>query len=73
MSMGDPSRGIFQEQALPPELLGRTAELIVYVDRSVIEVFVGDFALMSTRAYPLAGDLADMVGTFVVPGCADTM
>ena len=35
----------------------------------MIEIFVGDFALLSTRVYPLAGNMANAVGTFVGPGC----
>eukprot|EP00966_Prymnesium_polylepis_P079233 1836300-Prymnesium_polylepis.1 len=58
-----------QELALPSAMLGRATELAIYVDHSVIEVFVGDFAIMSTRVYPSAGNLADRVGTFVSPDC----
>ena len=41
----------------------------VYVDKSVLEVFVGDFVLLSARVYPSAGDGADKVGSFVTSGC----
>ena len=34
------------------------------------QVFVGDFAILTTRVYPSAGNLADMVGTFTTgEGC----
>ena len=59
-----------QRLSLPAAMLGRETELIVFVDHSVIEVFVGDAAIMSSRVYPSAWNLADRVGTFVEPGCA---
>jgi sucrose-6-phosphate hydrolase SacC (GH32 family) len=65
MSMG----GGTQVLELPEALLGRAVEVSVYVDRSVVEVFVGDFAIMSTRVYPSAGNLANRVGSFVSSGC----
>ena len=58
-----------QEMSLPAALLGQTTTLKVYVDHSVVEVFVGDFAIMSTRVYPTAGNSADSVGTFSSGGC----
>lgn len=34
------------------------------------QVFIGNFAMLTTRVYPTAGNLADMVGTFTTgEGC----
>ena len=63
------SPDMLQRLPLPSAMLGRTTELIVYVDHSVIEVFVGDVAIMSSRVYPSAANLADRVGTFLSPAC----
>ena len=42
--------------------------LRVWVDRSVIEIFVGTHTILTTRVYPLAGDKADRVATVLSPG-----
>ena len=45
--------------------------LRVFVDKSVLEVFVGEHTILSTRVYPVAGDAAARVGTFSSGGgCA---
>ena len=62
-----------QVVSLPPSVLGRTVELRVYVDKSVLEVLVGDFLLLSSRVYPVSGDGADRVGSFITSRCADLM
>ena len=55
----------FQEAPLPSAMMGRTDNMLrVFVDKSVIEIFVGDHTILSTRVYPTAGDAAAEVGTF---------
>lgn len=53
------------QHQLPSAMRGRLDNTVrVFVDKSVLEVFVGDHTILSTRVYPMAGDEANMVGTF---------
>ena len=61
------TKGIL-ERPLPSSMLGRENSLRVFIDKSVIEVFVGTHTILSTRVYPMAGDAADMIGTFTSGG-----
>ena len=54
---------------LPSAMSGRSDNTLrVWVDRSVIEIFVGTHTILTTRVYPLAGDKADRVATVLSPG-----
>ena len=61
-----------QQHQLPPAMSGRDDNLLrIFVDKSVIEIFVGEHTILSTRVYPTAGDAADRVGTFSSGGGSD--
>jgi sucrose-6-phosphate hydrolase SacC (GH32 family) len=54
---------------LPSAMSGRSDNTLrVWVDKSVIEIFVGTHTILSTRVYPVAGDEADRVATVLSPG-----
>ena len=51
---------------LPRAMLGRADNTLrVFVDKSVLEVYVGEHTILSARVYPVAGDKASLVGTLV--------
>jgi sucrose-6-phosphate hydrolase SacC (GH32 family) len=56
---------------LPRAMLGRADNTLrVFVDKSVLEVYVGEHTILSARVYPVAGDKANLVGTIVSSAAA---